>query len=251
MHCLTCGASNRPEQRFCGACGRPLAAAGPTGGARLGGHSAPPARLAGLLSAARERARGEPEQASVLCADVKGSMVISEELDPERWYTIIDGFYAVMSEGVHRFEGIVHGFMGDGVMAVFGAPLAYEDHARRAARAALHLRRELSAYARGLAADEGIDFSVRMGIHSGEVVVGAIGDDLSVEYDSIDRTATLAQRVQALAEPGTVYVTEQCARLIEGDLELVELGEFEISGSSARLRVLELVDERSPSATLG
>jgi class 3 adenylate cyclase/DNA-binding IscR family transcriptional regulator len=177
----------------------------------------------------------------VLFVDVKGSMGLSEDLDVEQWYGVMGRFFATLSDGVHRFEGRVDRFTGDGVMAVFGAPLAYEDHARRAAHAALHLQAELASYTRELAQGPGLELSVRMGLNSGEVVVGAIGDDLSLEYAAIGRTAGLAQRMEALASSGTIAVSENTAQLISGYFELGELGVFDVKGARAPLRVYELL----------
>ena len=132
----------------------------------------------------------------------------------------MDRFFSILCAGVHRFEGTVDKFTGDGIMALFGAPIAHEDHAQRACYAALHLQRELAAYAAELAAQQGLSFSVRMGLNSGEVVVGAIGEDLGMAYTAIGHTVGLAQRMEQLAEPGKVYLTQHTASLVEGYLAL-------------------------------
>src|SRR5205823_5938526 len=123
-------------------------------------------------------AKGERKQVTVLFADVKESMDLAAALDPEEWGRIMDRFFLILADGVHRFEGTVDKFTGDGIMALFGAPVAHEDHARRASLAALHLQRELAAYAAELRRALGLGFSVRMGLNSGEGVVGQIGEDL-------------------------------------------------------------------------
>ena len=120
----------------------------------------------------------------------------------------MERFFAILCEGVHRFEGTVDKFTGDGIMALFGAPIAHEDHAQRACYAALHLQEELAAYAAELRREQGLSFSVRMGINSGEVVVGTIGEDLGMDYTAIGHTVGLAQRMEQLAEPGKAYLTE-------------------------------------------
>ena len=164
---------------------------------------------------------GERKQVTVLFADVMGSMDLAEQIDPEEWRRIMDRFFAILCEGVHRFEGTVDKFTGDGIMALFGAPIAHEDHAQRACYAALHLQRELAAdYAAELRRAQGLSFSVRMGINSGEVVVGTIGEDLGMEYTAIGHTVGLAQRMEQLAEPGKAYLTEHTATLVEGYLAL-------------------------------
>jgi class 3 adenylate cyclase len=163
----------------------------------------------------------------VLFADVTGSMALAESVDPEAWQRIMDRFFALLCDGVHRFERTVNKFTGDGIMALFGAPIAHEDHARRGCYAALHLRDELAGYAAELRRDRGLNFSVRMGLNSGEVVVDTIGDDLQLDYTAIGHTVGLAQRMEALAEPGQAYVTEQTARLVGGFFALRDLGAFE------------------------
>jgi class 3 adenylate cyclase/tetratricopeptide (TPR) repeat protein len=173
----------------------------------------------------------------VLFADVMGSMALAERTDPEVWRGIMERFFTILCDGVHRFEGTVDKFTGDGIMALFGAPLAHEDHAQRACWAALTLHRELAAYAAEVRRTEGLSFSVRMGINSGEVIVGAIGEDLRLEYTAIGHTVGLAQRMESLAEPGRAYLTEQTAKLVSGYLDLDDLGEFEVKGVSEPVRV--------------
>jgi class 3 adenylate cyclase len=117
----------------------------------------------------------------VLFADAKGSMDLAEHVDPEDWHKIMNRFFAMLSEGVHRFEGTTNQYTGDGIMALFGASIAHEDHAQRACYAGLHLQQELRRYAGELRVERGLNFSVRMGLNSGEVVVGKIGDDLRMD----------------------------------------------------------------------
>jgi class 3 adenylate cyclase/tetratricopeptide (TPR) repeat protein len=177
---------------------------------------------------------------TVLFADVMGSMELAEQVETEDWRRLINRFFAILCEGVNRFEGTVDKFTGDGIMALFGAPIAHEDHAQRACFAALALQRELSAYAAELRRERGLGFSVRIGLNSGEVVVGSIGPDLAMEYTAIGHTVGLAQRMEQLAEPGKVYVTQNTAALVEGYLALANLGEFQIKGATGPLQVFEL-----------
>jgi adenylate cyclase len=173
----------------------------------------------------------------VLFADVIGSMDLAERTDPELWRSIMDRFFTILCDGVHRFEGTVDKFTGDGIMALFGAPLAHEDHAQRACWAALTLQHELAAYATEVRRGDGLSFSVRMGINSGEVVVGQIGDDLRLEYTAVGHTVGLAQRMESLAEPGKAYLTDATAKLVSGYLDLDDLGEFDVKGVSEPVRV--------------
>src|SRR3989442_10684 len=183
---------------------------------------------------------GELKQVTLLFADVQGSMDMAERRDPEQWRSIMGSFFELLCEGVHRFEGTVDKFTGDGIMALFGAPIAHEDHAVRACYAALDLQRELAAYAAELRRARGLSFAVRMGLNSGEVVVGAIGEDLGMAYTAIGHTAGLAQRMEQLAAADRVYLTQHTASLVEGYLALADLGEVHVRGASRPLRVHEL-----------
>ncbi len=182
----------------------------------------------------------ERKQVTVLFADVMGSMDMAEQHDPEDWRRIMQRFFSTLAAAVERFEGTVDKFTGDGIMAVFGAPIAYEDHAPRACYAALQMLDQVADYAAELRREEGLNFSVRIGINSGEVVAGAIGGAESGEYTAIGHTVGLAQRMEALAEPGKAYLTETAAELAAGFLALEDLGEFEIKGASRPIRVFEL-----------
>jgi class 3 adenylate cyclase/tetratricopeptide (TPR) repeat protein len=184
----------------------------------------------------------ERKQVTVLFADVKGSMDLAEQHDPEEWRKIMQRFFSILTDAVERFEGTVDKFTGDGIMAVFGAPIAHEDHGRRACYTALQMLDDVGEYAAELRRAEGLNFSVRIGINSGEVVAGAIGPGSSSQgdYTAIGHTVGLAQRMEALAEPGKAYLTEETAELAAGYLELEDLGEFEIKGASRPIRVFEL-----------
>jgi class 3 adenylate cyclase len=174
MNCAACGHANREGAAFCEACGQ-----------RLERERVPrayaPEHLVQKIRTGQRRLAGERKQVTVLFADVTGSMALAESVDPEAWQRIMDRFFVLLCDGVHRFEGTVNKFTGDGIMALFGAPIAHEDHARRACYAALHLRDELARYAAELRREHGLSFSVRMGLNSGEVVVGRIGDVLELD----------------------------------------------------------------------
>jgi class 3 adenylate cyclase/tetratricopeptide (TPR) repeat protein len=252
--CRACGATNPAGSHFCGGCGASLAATdscplcgaqNPAGqsfcnscGARLDGASAVDEPS---LSATQPEADGERKQVTVLFADVMGSMDIAERVDPEEWRQIMQHFFSLLSDGVRRFEGTVDKFTGDGIMALFGAPIAHEDHAARACFAALHIGELVAEYATELRRGQGLNFSVRIGINSGEVVAGAIGEDSEPEYTAVGHTVGLAQRMETLAEPGKAYLTEHTGKLAEGYLELKDLGEFEVKGASRPIGVFELV----------
>jgi class 3 adenylate cyclase/tetratricopeptide (TPR) repeat protein len=193
---------------------------------------------------------GERKQVTVLFADVQGSMDLAEQHDAEQWRRIMQRFFSILADDVHRFEGTVDKFTGDGIMAVFGAPIAHEDHARRACYAALRMLDDIAEYAAELRRSEGLSFSTRIGINSGEVVAGAIGEGGDAGYTAIGHTVGLAQRMEALAEPGKAYLTEAAAELAHGFLELDDLGEFEIKGASQPVRVFELAGVGSARSRL-
>ncbi|MFL5873172.1 MAG: adenylate/guanylate cyclase domain-containing protein [Solirubrobacterales bacterium] len=182
----------------------------------------------------------ERKQVTVLFADVSGSMDLAEQEDPEAWREIMQRFFSMLADSVTRFEGTVDKFTGDGIMAIFGAPVAQEDHARRACYAALQMLDDVAEYAAELRREKGLNFSTRIGINSGEVVAGAIGGGGGSAYTAIGHTVGLAQRMEALAEPGKAYLTESTAELAHGYLDLSDLGEFEIKGASRPVQVFEL-----------
>jgi len=181
----------------------------------------------------------ERKQVTVLFADVSGSMDLAEHEDPEEWRKIMQRFFSLLAESVTRFEGTVDKFTGDGIMAIFGAPVAHEDHAARACYAALQMLDDVASYAADLRREKGLNFSTRIGINSGEVVAGAIGGGEGA-YTAIGHTVGLAQRMEALAEPGRAYVTEHTAKLARGFLDFADLGEFEIKGASRPVQVFGL-----------
>jgi len=169
-------------------------------------------------------------------------MQLAEDLDPEEWHRIMNRFLEILTDGVHRFEGTVNQYTGDGIMALFGAPIAHEDHAHRACYAALHLRDELRRYADQLRVEAGLNFAVRMGVNSGEVVVGKIGDDLRMDYTAHGATVGLAARMEQLAEPGKVLLTEHTAKLIAGFFQLRDLGVAHVKGVSDPVCIYALED---------
>jgi class 3 adenylate cyclase/tetratricopeptide (TPR) repeat protein len=240
--CESCGALTRPGQKFCGLCGEPLGEPTASRGvaAAAGPADAPPRFAPEMRPPVPVEA--ERKLVTVLFADLKGSTRLSGSLDADLWWSIVRRFSGVLYEGVNRYEGRVEQFTGDGIMAVFGAPLAQEDHARRACHAALWLAERLSQLGSGLRAERGIEFSVRMGLNSGQVVVGAIGDDMGVGYAAIGHAAALAQRMESVAEPGTVYLTSSTARLVEGFFTLEDRGVVDVRGVSDPIQAYRLVD---------
>jgi len=269
VNCSACQHDNPAESAFCEACGAALDAACPSCGATVSAiakfcrkcgsslgapvTSEPPAalpdraptdytpkHLVEQILQSKASLEGERKQVTVMFADVKGSMELADQVGAESWHRILDRFFQILSNGVHRFEGTVNQYTGDGIMALFGAPLAHEDHAQRACYAALWLRNELRDYADELRRTESLSFSVRIGLNSGEVVVGKIGDDLRMDYTAQGLTVGLAQRMEQLAAADSTYLTQHTANLVEGFFSLRALGEFALKGVTEPLSVFEL-----------
>jgi predicted ATPase/class 3 adenylate cyclase len=239
LRCAACRADNDPDEKFCGDCGRPLPGTHERGGVPEAGYT-PRYVAERLLPASRRAVAGERKLVTVLFADVKGSMDVSADLDPEEWHRVMDRFFAIMTEGVHRFEGTVNQYTGDGIMALFGAPIAHEDHAQRACHAVLHLREELALFRRELERERGPAVAVRMGLNSGPVVVGAIGDDLRMDYTAIGHTVGLAARMEQIAEPDHAFVSEFTAHLVAGEFRLRDLGARDVKGMPRPIHVFDL-----------
>ena len=249
--CPACSAAVPPDAMFCGACGHKLAADAPTDApmeapatasvfAAENPKSYTPAHLAERILNSRAVLEGERKQVTVLFADICGSLEMIEGADPEHAQQILDTSVQVMMDAVHRYEGTVNKVLGDGIMALFGAPIAHEDHAVRAAYAALTLQRELQPVAAEVRRKHGVEVRARVGFHSGEVVVRTIGNDLSMDYDAIGPTVHLASRMEQLAAPGTVRLTADSLRLAEGFIEVVPLGPVPVKGIEAPIEVYEL-----------
>jgi class 3 adenylate cyclase len=210
-----------------------------------------PRHLAERILKSRAAVEGERKQVSILFADIKSSTSLAEALDPEALHWVLDGFFRILAEGIHRFEGTINQYTGDGIMALFGAPLAHEDHAQRACFAAHWLREPLRDYADVVRREKSQSFSVRIGIHSGEVVVGKIGDDLRMDYTAQGLAAILANRMQELAEPGTTLLTDDTARLAGGYFDLADLGEVNVKGMPSAVRVHRLEEIGAVHTRLG
>src|SRR5262245_30036307 len=237
--CSSCGRSNPSGQKFCNGCGNRLAkSAAPAEGDP---RAYTPKHLTEKILRSKSALEGERKQVTVLFADVRSSMKIAERLDPEEWSQVMRRLFQILSAGVERFEGFVDKFTGDGIMALFGAPIAHEDHAQRACYAALHLRDALKTYADELRLSRGLDFAVRVGIHTGEVVVGRIADDLRMDYTAQGHTVGLAQRMEQIAAAQSICISDATARLVSGYVDLRELGRMAVKGATGPMHVFELV----------
>jgi class 3 adenylate cyclase/tetratricopeptide (TPR) repeat protein len=238
--CSGCEAENPRANRFCHECGGNLVDTSVRAAERDDPRDYTPQHLAEKILHSKSALEGERKQVTVLFADVTGSLEMAESVDPEEWHRILDRFFKILADGVHRFEGTVNQYTGDGVMALFGAPIAHEDHAQRSCYAALELRSGLQEYARDLKREFGLNFSVRMGINSGDVVVGKIGDNLRMDYTAQGATVGMAARMQELASPDTVYLTGQTANRVTGYFDLEDLGVFNVKGASEPVAVSQL-----------
>src|SRR5215467_8629825 len=234
--CAGCGAALPEGARFCPGCGRAVESSG-AAPARTGPESYTPRHLAEKILTSRSAIEGERKPVTVLFCDVVSSTALAERLGPEGMHAMLSGFFDIALGEIHRYEGTINQFLGDGFMALFGAPLAHEDHARRAVLAALDIRRAVEASPIRLDAGEKIDLVLRMGIHTGFVVVGAIGDNLRMDYTAVGDTTHLAARLQQLAEPGAFLVSDATARLLEGYASLESRGSVEIRGKSQPVTV--------------
>jgi class 3 adenylate cyclase len=177
---------------------------------------------------------------TVLFADLKGSMELLADRDPEEARRILDPVLERMMAAVHRYEGTVNQVLGDGIMALFGAPLAHEDHAVRACYAALAMQQAIQRYAEELRHVHGIEVQIRVGLNSGEVVVRAIGNDLHMDYSAIGQATHLAARMEQLATPGSSRLTAETLRLAEGLVQVKPLGPIPVKGLSYPIEVFEL-----------
>jgi class 3 adenylate cyclase len=173
-------------------------------------------------------------------ADMKGSMELLADRDPEDARKILDPMIEHMMEAVHHYEGTVNNLMGDGIMALFGAPLAHEDHAVRACYAALRMQESVKRYAGEVQRTQGIPIQIRVGLNSGQVIVGSIGNDLHMEYTAIGQTAHLAARMEQMAMPGSIMITNDTLRLAEGFVQVKSLGAVNVKGMSESIEAHEV-----------
>jgi class 3 adenylate cyclase/tetratricopeptide (TPR) repeat protein len=269
--CVACGRPLPASAKFCPECGAATAGsaapvAGVTAGTTAPGGSGPsiagpppdpaagpalaytPRHLAQKILATRSALEGERKSVTVLFCDVVRSTALAERLGAEGMHALLGRFFELALTHVHRYEGTVNQFLGDGFMALFGAPLAHEDHARRAALAALDLRAALTEQpieAGGVP----VPLAIRLGLHTGFVVVGAIGDNLRMDYTAVGDTTHLAARLQQLAGPGEILLTDATARLVRGYVTLEARGRTEIRGVSAPVTLHALIgagERRSP-----
>ncbi len=267
MKCLKCGAEQPESAKFCNECGDKMDLACPQcGGRNPSGskfcnecgydlrkpketkpldfdrpHAYTPKHLAEKILTSRSSIEGERKIVTVMFADVANSTAMFEKLDPEAVHEIMDRCFRLLIDEVHRYEGTINQFLGDGVMALFGAPIAHEDHAQRACHAALAIQKALATYGEGLKNRYGIDFKMRMGLNSGAVVVGSVGDDLRMDYTAKGDTVNLAARMESSAGPGVIFVSKYLYRQAKEFFEFDPIGEICVKGKEEPVEAYRLV----------
>ena len=229
LRCRACGAELPAGAKFCSECGGSVAAS-PSVLERFGSPEIyTPKHLAERILTSKSALEGERKQVTVVFADLKGSMELLADRDPEEARALLDPVLEKMMEAVHRYEGTVNQVMGDGIMALFGASLALEDHAARACYAALHMQQSVKQYADGVLRDHGLAVRIRVGLNSGEVVVRAIGSVLHMDYTAVGESTHLAARMEQLADPGATLLTARTLNLAEGYIAVKPRGKVLVS----------------------
>ena len=267
MKCPKCGSDNREGIRFCEECGAKLELECPDCKAKIPlgkkfcgecgydltkpvetpviNYSEPqsytPKFLADKILTTRSSIEGERKLVTVLFADVANFTSIAEKLDPEEVHQIMDNCFKILMDEIHTYEGTINQFTGDGIMALFGAPVAHEDHAQRGCYAALSIQKAIGEYGKKVKRDVGIHFKLRIGLNSGPVIVGSIGDDLRMDYTAVGDTTNLAARMESMARPGTVLISEPTHRLVRDFFELKSMGKVEVKGKDKPQQAFELM----------
>ncbi len=267
MRCPECQYSNKEGAKFCLKCGEKLGLKCPQCGKALPidamfcdecGHDlvkpeeAPPIDyaepqsytprfLADKILNTRSSIEGERKLVTVLFADVANYTAMAEKIGPEEMHQIMDGCFKILMDEIHKYEGTINQFTGDGVMALFGAPVAHEDHAQRACHAALSFQKAIGHYGEKIKKEYGINFQLRIGLNSGPVIVGSIGDDLRMDYTALGDTTNLASRMEGMARPGTILVSKNTHKIAKDFFEYEPLGKFEVKGKEALQEAYQLL----------
>jgi class 3 adenylate cyclase/tetratricopeptide (TPR) repeat protein len=242
LSCPSCGYPFKPGARFCDECGKGLrepAEAQPIDYSTPRSYT--PKFLAEKILTYRSAVEGERKLVTVFFADVANFTSLSEKLDPEEAHQIMDGCFGILMDAIHKYEGTINQFTGDGVMALFGAPLAHEDHAQRACYAALSVQSSLREYGDRIKKERGVDFKMRIGLNSGPVVVGSIGDDLRMDYTAIGDTINLASRIESTAKPGSILVSGLTHKLVRDYFEFESLGKVQVKGKEEPQEAYKLI----------
>ncbi len=238
--CPECQKTLPVSAKFCDECGHNLSAE-----QKPPDYSEPqsytPKFLADKILTNRSAIEGERKRVTILFADVANYTALAEKLDPEEVHQIMDGCFKILMDEIHKYEGTINQFTGDGVMALFGAPVAHEDHAQRACHAALAIQKGISAYGETIKKNYGSGFEIRIGLNTGPVIVGAIGDDLRMDYTAVGDTVNMASRMENLAEAGTVLASAHTHKIARDFFEFESLGEIRVKGKEAPQTAFRLV----------
>jgi class 3 adenylate cyclase/tetratricopeptide (TPR) repeat protein len=241
--CPNCGARIPLDREFCGECGTALRepkAAHPVD------YSQPlsyvPKHLADKILTTRSSIEGERKVVTILFADTANYTSMSEKLDAEEVHQLMDGCFNILMDNIHKYEGTIDKFTGDGVMALFGAPVAHEDHAQRACYAALAMQIALLEYGEKVKKECGVDFKMRVGLNSGPVIVGSIGNDLRMDYTALGDTVNLASRMQTMAEPGAILVSQDTHKMARDFFKFKSLGKVQVKGKEEPVEAYELLE---------
>jgi class 3 adenylate cyclase len=222
--CTQCNTELPASAKFCLECGQSVQAQAAAPARPPAPAAYTPSHLAEKILTSRNVLQGERKQVTVLFADLKDSTELIKDLDPEAAQQLLDPAIQRMMDAVHRFEGTVNQVLGDGIMALFGAPIAHEDYALRACYAALAMQAALRAHTETVRRTHGVTLHMRVGMHCGEVVVRTIGNDLHMDYSAVGQTTHLAARMEQLAPPGSILLSAATLRLVEGLVQVKALG---------------------------
>ena len=247
--CPNCNFPNPPQFKFCGECGHNLTLSKEPLRKELSFEEKLakiqrylPEDLTQKILAQKDKIEGERKQVTVMFCDMEGFTTLTEKLGSEQMYSIMDQVYEILIQKVHDYEGTVNELTGDGIMALFGAPIALEDGPQRAIRSGLAIHRELTRFSDQMKQEKGIpQIKMRIGIHTGPVVVGTLGNDLRVEFKAVGDTVNQASRMESLAEAGTTFVTEDTFKLTEGLFRFEALGEKQVKGKEELVKVYRVI----------
>jgi class 3 adenylate cyclase len=246
--CAECGTHNSPSEKFCGECGARLTTGTPSRAPSPESYT--PKHLAEKILTSKSALEGERKQVTVLFADLKGSMELLADRDPEEARQLLDPVLERMMEAVHHYEGTVNQVMGDGIMALFGAPVSHEDHAVRACYAALRMKERIRQYGDETVSPSALTLQIRVGLNSGDVVVRSIGSDLHMDYTAVGQTSHLAARMEQMATPGSVLITGHTLQLADASIQVKSLGRLPVKGLEAPVEIYELVGGQSVRSRL-
>src|SRR5262245_5852383 len=257
--CPSCGFLNEGGEKFCGGCGKSLTATANRVESRfISPQTYTPKHLAEKILTSKSALEGERKQVTVLFCDIANSTALAQRIGAEAMHAELERFFELALAEVHHYEGTVNQFLGDGFMALFGAPIAHEDDARRAVLAALGIQRRLRDH-RGASSGVLGDLTIRMGLNTGPVVIGTIGDNLRMDYTAVGDTTNLAARLQQAADPSVLLISEATHRLVEGAVRVEQVLPLVVKGKSEPIRAYRLLGlaprrsalEERPTRSLG